>query len=256
VGNQEQQVRLLHDLGVTGYVGLPSYLKALLEKAAGLGFSLRLQKAFVTAEPLPPSLRSLLKGYGLTVRQGYGTAECGNLGYECGEENGWHIPDDVLVQVCDLTSGQPVAPGQTGEVVVTLFTGEYALIRFGTGDLSSITTEPCTCGRASHRLMGWQGRVGEAVKVRGMFLHPRQLSQLMTRFAEVARWQAVITRAEHKDYLTLRVSLSPSAVADGQTLPQRLAQAANEAIKFHPTVEVVSELAPDSVPIKDERTWE
>jgi phenylacetate-CoA ligase len=253
VGNQEQQVRLLHDLGATGYVGLPSYLKALLDKAAGLGLSLKLQKAFVTAEPLPPSLRALLKEHGLTVRQGYGTAECGNLGYECEQENGWHIPDGVLVQVCDLTTGQPLPPGQPGEVVVTLFSPDYALIRFGTGDLSSLTSEPCPCGLASHRLMGWQGRVGAAVKVRGMFLHPRQLNQLMSRFTEVARWQAVITRVEHKDYLILRVALLPGA--DGDSLPYRLAQAASESIKFHPAIEITPDLPPDSAPIEDERTW-
>ncbi|MBI4769048.1 MAG: AMP-binding protein [Chloroflexi bacterium] len=254
VGNQEQQARLLHDLGVTGYVGLPSYLKALLEKAAALNLPLKLQKAFVTAEPLPPSLRVLLNGYGLTVRQGYGTAECGNLGYECEQQNGWHIPDNAWVQVCDLTTGQPLPPGQPGEVVATLFTPEYALVRFGTGDLSSLNVEPCPCGRASHRLMGWQGRAGDAVKVRGMFLHPRQLHQFMAGIPEVMRWQAVVTRREHKDHLTLRVI--PASGADSVSLLARLARAARDAIKFHLTVEIVADLPADAPPIQDERTWD
>jgi len=256
VGNQEQQVHLLHDLGVTGYVGLPSYLKALLDKAVDLGLALKLEKAFVTAEPLPPSLRGELNQRGVSVRQGYGTAECGNLGYECECENGWHLPGDVLVQVCDINTGQPNPPGETGEIVVTLYNPAYALVRFGTGDLSALDPQPCPCGRKTARLMGWQGRVGDAVKVRGMFLHPRQLAGLMAHFPEVLRWQARITRQEHKDYLTLRVVSAPET--EVQTLPDRLAQLARATIKFRINVEILPEgslpdLAP---PIEDTRQWE
>ncbi len=254
VGNQEQQVRLLHDLGVTGYVGLPSYLNALLEKAETLELPLKLEKAFVTAEPLPPSLRQAINARGITVRQGYGTAECGNLGYECEQEEGWHIPADAHIQVCDINSGQPLPPGETGEIVVTLFTPDYALVRFGTGDLSAMHPDPCACGRAEPRLTGWQGRVGDAVKVRGMFLHPRQLADLMARFPEAERWQASVTRREHTDYLTLRL-VAPNAPAD---LRDRLKAAARETIKFRVQVELVSpgDLPPDSPPIHDNRTWE
>jgi len=256
VGNQEQQVRAMHALGATGYVGLPSYLKALLDKAAELDLALTVNKAFVTAEPLPPSLRLELNERGVIVRQGYGTAECGNLGFECELEDGWHLPDDAHVQVCDLTSGRSLPQGESGEIVVTLFTPDYALVRFGTGDLSSLNIDPCACGRKSPRLMGWQGRVGDAVKVRGMFLHPRQLSSLMKRFPDVASWQAVITRQEHKDYLTLKVTTSTGAEA--AKLPERLADAAREAIKFNLEVEVLpkGEIPPDAPPIQDTRTWE
>ena len=256
VGNMEQQVRALHTLRVNAYVGLPSYLKALLEKAQEMGLELALRKAFVTAEPLPPSLRALINGYGITIRQGYGTAECGNLGYECEQQDGWHLPTDALVQVCDLTSGQPQAEGVSGEIVVTLFTPDYALVRFGTGDLSALNSAPCVCGRPTPRLMGWQGRVGDAVKVRGMFLHPRQLSQVMTRFPEVQRWQALVTRQEHKDYLALRVVLGAEVEPAG--LGERIAQATREATKFHLDVEVVAEeaLPPGAPAIDDRRTWE
>jgi phenylacetate-CoA ligase len=233
VGNQEQQVSAMHTLRASGYVGLPSYLKALLDKAAELDLELYLEKAFVTAEPLPESLRTYINRRGVVVRQGYGTAECGNL-----------------------ASGEPLPPGESGEIVVTLFNRDYALVRFGTGDLSSLNPEPCACGRESPRLMGWQGRVGEAVKVRGMFLHPRQLAGLMQRFPEVARWQGVVTRREHKDYLALRVVPRPEV--EIESLPERLVRAARDSIKFSLEVEIVGEsVLPDQAPpIQDTRTWE
>lgn len=257
IGNQEQQVRLLHDLRVVGYVGLPSYLKSLIERAEEGGLEIYVRKAFFTAEPLPPSLRTWLHEHGVAIaRQGYGTAECGNLGYECENENGWHLPDDALVDICDINSGQPLPPGETGEIVVTLFNRDYALVRFGTGDLSSLDPEPCTCGRSSVRLKGWQGRIGDAVKVRGMFLHPRQITDLMARYPEVIRWQAVVTRAEHKDHLELHVVAT--AGVDAASLSTNLVQAAREAIKFHLEVKMVSEevLSPEAPLIRDDRTWE
>ena len=255
IGNQEQQIRLLQDLRVNGYVGLPSYLKALIEKAEEMGMEIFVEKAFFTAEPLPPSLREWLKAHGVqTARQGYGTAECGNLGYECEAENGWHVPDDVLIQICDINTGQPLPEGETGEIVVTLLNETYALVRFGTGDLSSLNTEPCACGRPSPRLMGWQGRVGDAVKVRGMFLHPRQLRAFMARYPQVARWQAAVTRREHKDYLTLRVM--PAEGAEIASLTEEIQNAAREALKFRLSVEIVASIPDDAPPIDDSRTWE
>jgi len=256
VGNQDAQVRALATLGVTGYVGLPSYLKALLDKAAEMGLSLQLRKAFVTAEPLPPSLREFINGRGIIIRQGYGTAECGNLGFECEQENGWHVPDDAIVQVCDLTTGEPLSHGDSGEVVVTLFTFDYALVRFGTGDLSSMNSDPCPCGRTTPRLMGWQGRVGDAVKVRGIFLHPQQLAGLMRRFPEIERWQAIIARSEHKDFLTLRVV--PTASTQVSDLVERVAEAAKDAIRLSLVVETTTRelLSEGAPPIEDTRTWE
>ena len=261
IGNQEQQAEAVRALGISGYVGLPSYLKALIEKAEALGgghlpSGWPLRRAFVTAEPLPPSLRALFNDYGLVVRQGYGTAECGNLGYECEAQNGWHVPDDALVQICDLNTGQPLPPGQTGEVVVTLFNPDYALVRFGVGDLSALNVEPCACGRTSDRLVGWQGRVGDAVKVRGMFLHPRQVAEVVARFPEIRAHQAVITRVEHRDELALRVVLAEGA--DPGSLGERLQAEARDALKFRLDIEVVpaEALPPGSPPLRDERKWD
>ncbi len=252
VGQQELQLHALHALRVTGYVGLPSYLLALLKRARDMGLQLYLRKAFFTAEPLPDSLRAEIKSFGLeVVRQGYGTAECGNLGYECEYENGWHVPEGVLVQICDINTGEPLPPGEEGEIVVTLFQREYALIRFGTGDLSVLNPEPCPCGRTTPRLMGWRGRIGDAVKVRGLFVHPRQLQHLMARFPEVERWQAVVTREEHVDHLTLKV-VAPQADA---TLEERLQAAAREVLKLRIHVERVAQLAGDAKPLVDTREW-
>ncbi len=258
VGNQEQQARLLADLNINGYVGLPSYLKALIEKAEALGLKHTIEKAFFTAEPLPPSLRAWLQEHGVrTTRQGYGTAECGNLGYECEMENGWHVPEDVWIQICDINHGQPLPPGEIGEIVVTLRNPYYALVRFGTGDLSWLNLDPCGCGRTTPRLMGWHGRVGDAVKVRGMFLHPRQLSDFLRRFPQIERGQALITRHEHRDFLTLRLLLR-QPVDDPSSFAVQIAQVAREALKFSLEVEFVSEdqLPTEAPLIRDERKWE
>lgn len=257
VGSQEQQARLLADLRVNAYVGLPSYLKALLEKAAQRGLQHSIEKAFFTAEPLPPSLRAWLNERGVrTARQGYGTAECGCLGFECEQENGWHVPAEILLQICDINTGQPLPDGETGEIVVTLPNPHYALVRFGTGDLSAYLTAPCACGRSERRLAGWLGRVGDAVKVRGMFLHPRQAREMMARFAEqVGAWQLVITRQEHRDSLSLEVEPLPGAPA---SLAESLTRAAREALKFHLEVRLLppGSLPPDAAPLRDERSWE
>ncbi len=254
IGNLEQQIQAMAAFGATGYVGLPSYLKALLDKAAELGVTLQVNKAFVLAEPLPPSLRQELKERGVIVYQAYGTAECGNLGYECAALEGWHIPDGVLVQICDINTGEPLPDGETGEVVVTLLHGHYAIVRFGVGDLSSIIAAPCACGRTSLRLNGWQGRVGAATKVRGMFLHPKQLADMMARFPQVTAYQAVITREEHKDYLALHVVLAEGV--DGETMAQTIQQTARDSIKFRLEVVVVETLPADASPIRDDRSWE
>lgn len=256
IGNMEQQVQFMDAMGVTGYIGLPSYLKALLEKAAELGHDPKawpLRIAWVTAEPLPPSLRAHLEGYGLAVRQGYGTAETGNLGFECEAAAGWHLPEDAVVQVCDPNTGQVLPAGDTGEVVVTLFCHEYALIRFGTGDLSALNVEPCECRRPSPRLVGWQGRVGDAVKVRGMFLHPAQAANVLKRFPEVKAYQFVVTREEHKDFLTLRVATGSDEPAD---LAERLRAAIRDGLKFRADIVFDAALPADAPKLVDDRTWD
>ncbi len=261
IGQQELQLQALRTLRITGYIGLPSYLYNLLERAVAAGWDphrdLSLRKAFVTAEPLPPSLRQDLRRFGLTVRQGYGTAECGCLGYECEHEDGLHVPEDAYVEICDPQSGEPVPPGEAGEIVVTLFHPVYALIRFGTGDLSRWVLEPCPCGRPAPRLGGILGRVGEAIKVRGMFLHPRQMEAIFARFPEVLAYQAVIDREAHVDRLMFRVALR-EGTPDPESVRARLREAIRDGLRFQAEIVWVpaEELPPGSPRVVDRRRWE
>jgi phenylacetate-CoA ligase len=256
VGNLELQVRVCADVEATGYVGLPSYLKALLDKAdeVGLGDSLRLERAFVTAEPLPPSLRAALEERVPVVRQGYGTAEGGNLGYECELKAGFHVPHDALVEVCDLDTGRALWDGEEGQVVYTLFRREYPLVRLGTGDLSAFVPEPCECGRPTPRIAGWLGRVGEAVKVRGMFLHPRQVRSVMADVPEVTRYRFVVEREEHRD--VLRCEFVPAVDADAAALAESLKERVRSALRFNAEVEAVESIEADAPVLVDTRTWE
>jgi phenylacetate-CoA ligase len=256
VGNLDLQVRACVDLGATAYVGLPSYLKALLDKAdeLGLGSSLRLERAFVLAEPLPPSLRALLEERVPVVSQGYGTAEGGNLGYECERKAGFHVPDDALVEVCDLDTGRGLWDGEEGQVVYTLLREHYPLVRIGTGDLSAFVPDPCECGRPTPRIAGWLGRVGEAVKVRGMFLHPRQVRSVMSEVSEVTAYTFIVEREEHRD--RLRCELVPAEGADAAAVVEAVKERVRSALRFNADVEAVESLEEDPPALVDTRTWE
>lgn len=253
VGNKDLQVAACTDLDVTAYIGTPSYLKALLEAAEDSGAQLGIERAFVSAEPLPPSLRSWLVERVGVVRQGYGTAETGLLGYECDRAEGLHVPDDALVQVADLTSGEAIVDEREGQVVVTLFESAYPIIRFGTGDLSRWIAEPCGCDEPTPRLAGWLGRVGDAVKVRGMFLHPQQVGGVLDDLEGVARYRVVITREEHRD--ELRCEFVPD-VEDSESVAERVREAIREGLRFQAEVVVVDSLPEDAPALTDERTWE
>jgi phenylacetate-CoA ligase len=256
IGSLDLQARACRDLGVTGYVGLPSYLKALLEKGEELGLepgSWPLRRAFVTAEPLPPSLRTWLEERVDVVRQGYGTAEAGNLGYECEAKQGLHIPEDALVQVCDLSTGEALWDGREGQVVVTLFSSTYPLVRFGTGDLSAFLTEPCTCRVGTPRIAGWLGRVGEAVKVRGMFLHPRQAQSAIGSLPDVTAFRLVVDRVEHRDVLRCEVA---TRSGDREAMAARVKERIRSALRFDAEVVVVDAIDAEAPTISDDRVWD
>jgi len=206
---REQQVQLIRDLKPTVFSGTPSFLMSIIEKAEELNFKFgtdfRIKKACFAAEPLLPNVRETLeKKYGIDTYTMYGATEVGDIGFECGEKKGWHLCEEVYVEIVDPATGKTVAPGELGEIVVTRFNSLFFLVRFGTGDLSRLIAEPCPCGRTSYRLDGIAGRVGEAVKVRGLFVAPSQLRALMKAWPENAL-QIVVDRKDDKDVLTARL---------------------------------------------------
>jgi phenylacetate-CoA ligase len=218
--------------------------------------ALGLRRAFVAGEMLPESLRTSIQSAGITVRQGYGTADLGCLGYECAELTGFHVPDDVIIEIVDPVSGQRVAAGLPGEVVATVNNPTYPLIRFGTGDLSALDEAACRCGRTSARLVRIMGRIGDAVKVRGMFVHPRQLDEVLARFAEVRRYQAFVDRVDDRDVLL--VQLETGGDRSSPEVLERIADSVREVLHVRPDLELVGQGGIPDEPrrrLVDRRTW-
>ncbi len=251
VGNQDLQARAVADLGVTAYTGLPSYLKALLDRYDELELDAKrwqLARAVVTAEPLPDSLRAVLRQRVPTVLMAYGTAETGMIGYETKPGAGLVPAPGVLVQVCDLDTGEPVVEGE-GQVVVTLLRSDYPLVRFGTGDLSAWRLGP----DGDLRLAGVLGRVGAAVKVRGMFLHPRQAAAVLDGAPGVGAWRFVVDRVDHVDALGCEVVVEPGA--DPATVTADVAARVRAGLRFACAVTAVAFLPPEAAVITDRRDW-
>jgi len=242
VGNTDAQVELLSLSSSIGYLGTPQFLWTLLERARDNAVDVVIERAFVSGAPLPASLREdLASEFGVTVRQGYGTADVGAIAFECEHVNGWHVAPGRVVEVLE----------DTGEVVVTVDNETYPLVRFGTGDVSSLEHEPCACGRTTPRLMGFQGRVGEGVKVRGMFVHPRQIVRALgTVFEVIPPFQAVVTHDGRRDVLVVRV--------EDRTDPAELGACLRDELKLRVDVELVpaGTIASDAPRIRDDRTWD
>jgi phenylacetate-CoA ligase len=257
VGQTEQQAKVAAHLKATAYLGTPSFLLTLLQKAKETGAPLALEVAFVIAEMLPESLRTELEGWGVRVRQGYGTADLGCVAYECAEKGGWHFHPECIVEVLDLETGKPAPPGQPGEVVVTIFDEAYPLIRFATGDISTLAPEGrCGCGRTTPKLAGLLGRIGDAVKVRGMFVRGAQVEAVGKRFPEVARVQAIVTREGHHDELEVLAEVaSPEQAPAG--LAERLVEALRDELKVRPAVRLVptGSIPAGAKRIDDRRVW-
>lgn len=252
IGNQDLQVRAIADLGITAYAGLPSYLKALVERYDEAGLPRErwlLDKAMVTAEPFPDSLREILSERVGTVRMAYGTGETGLLAYENGDGAGLVLADGVLVQVCDLATGAPVTDETEGEVVVTVLRPDYPLVRFGTGDLSGWAVGP----DGSLRLRGVLGRTGAAVKVKGMFLHPAQVAPVLAGVPGVVDYRFVIGRESHVD--TLRCEVVTAAGVDTAEVVADVGTRVREGLRFRADVVVVDALTPGEGPILDTRDW-
>ena len=262
VGNTELQAQVMKELNVAGYIGTPSFLMTILEKAKEMGYAsgdgLSLQVGMVTGEMFPESLRTRFRDeFGVQVRQCYGTADVGSLGYECHEAKGMHVPDEIFLEMIDPATGDPAPPGAIGEVVVTLPNRTYPLIRFATGDLSILTDDPCPCGRTSSRLLKLVGRVDQVTKVKGMFVHPEQVTQLATKVAEIASAQFVVTRTDHDDHMEMRIVLkNPAAASDA--LIARIVETARAITRLRGEVRFIAatEVEEPEKKIIDKRKWD
>ena len=262
VGNSDIQVQVLKDLQVEAYLGTPSFLNTLADKAVEMGLDplkdLNLQVAFVAAEMLPESLRADLESrLGMMIRQSYGTADVGCLSYECRHMGGMHLAQDCVVEVVDPETGKPVEEGVPGEVVATVFNKTYPLIRFGTGDLSALSYETCECGRTAPRLTRIMGRVDQMTKVKGMFVHPSGVQQVGAKFGEIAACRLVVTRKDNKDVMTLSCELA-DASARSEELKARIQGSLKEALRVSGLVEFVEKgsLPDDGKLIDDQRVWD
>lgn len=212
IGNTELQVQILKHLKVEGFLGTAGFLMNILKKAEEMGVDtkndLNLKVVIAGGEPGGGSIRRLFEEkYNLVTGDFYGTADVGIIAYECKEKSGMHLIENVVAEIADPETGKPLPPGEVGEVVVTNFNRAYPMIRFGTGDLSRFEEEYCPCGRTSLRLTKILGRVGEAVRLRGMFIHLKQSQQVMGFFPELGDFQIVVSRVEYRDHLTLKIEL-------------------------------------------------
>jgi phenylacetate-CoA ligase len=209
IGQTEQQVQAMAELGPDGYVGTPSFLRIILEKADELGIALpRLRKALVSGEAFPPSLRDVLLARGIAGYQAYATADLGSIAYETPAREGLVVDEGVLVELVRPGTGDPVAPGEVGEVVVTtLFNADYPLVRFGTGDLSAALPGTSPCGRTNLRIKGWMGRADQTTKVKGLFVHPSQVAAIARRHPEVVKARLVVDNPDGNDRMTLHVEV-------------------------------------------------
>ena len=255
-GQTELQVQAIADLEPDGYVGTPSFLRIIVEKADEMGVKVTsLAKALVSAEPFPASLRDALLARGIAGYQVYGSADLGNIAYETEARAGLVVDEGVLVEIVRPGTGDPVAAGEVGEVVVTTLTNtDYPLIRFGTGDLSAVLPDASPCGRTNLRIKGWMGRADQTTKVKGLFVHPAQVAAVVARHPEVGRARLVVDTAEGGDRMTLHVEIAAnrSSSADAIVASIRDVTKLRGEVAFH----TPGALANDGKVIDDVRKFE
>jgi phenylacetate-CoA ligase len=252
-GQTEQQLDAMVELKPDGYVGTPSFLKILVEKAESIDLKLpSMTKALVSGEAFPPSLRDWLAERGIRGMQSYATADLGLIAYETSAHEGLVLDEGVLLEIVRPGTGDPVPDGEVGEVVVTTFNRDYPLIRFGTGDLSAVLAGPCPTGRTNTRIKGWLGRADQTTKVRGMFVHPGQVAEVVRRFPEIVRARLVVEGEMAQDRMTLKVEVPAT-----EGLAERIAEAVRDVTKLRSEVVCVSvgSLPNDGKVIEDARNY-
>jgi phenylacetate-CoA ligase len=254
-GQVEQQLEVIRALRPDAYVGTPSFLRIIVEKARESGADIgNLKRALVGAEALPPSLRAWFQAQGVgTVLQWYGTADVGLIAYETEALEGMILDEDLILEIVRPGTGEPLPDGEVGEVVVTSFNPEYPMIRFGTGDLSAVLPGRSPCGRTNVRIRGWLGRADQTTKVRGMFVHPGQVAEIARRHPELGRVRLVVSGEMAQDLMTLKAECAGAP----EGLAAQVAESLRELTKLRGEVVFV---APGSLPndgklIEDARSY-
>jgi phenylacetate-CoA ligase len=250
-GQSEQQLRTIADLKPAGYVGTPSFLAILLDKAAESAGDVRsLKKALVSGEAFLPAQRQRFAEAGIAALQCYASADLGLIAYESAAREGMILDERIILEIVRPGTGDPVPPGEVGEVVVTTLTPEYPLIRFATGDLSALLHGHSPCGRTNLRIKGWMGRADQTTKVRGMFVHPAQIAEIVRRHKEIIRARLVVDQDASGDMMVLKVEMGEPAEA-----PARIAETLQALTKLRGTVEHVAtgSLPNDGKVIEDAR---
>ncbi len=251
-GNTEQQLDAIAHLKPTCYLGTPDFLKILLDAATKAGRDVSsLERGLVSGAALPASLRQELGGRGVAVLQCYATADVGVIAYESVAREGMIINEHLLVEIVRPGTGDPVAEGEVGEVVVTSFNRDYPMIRLATGDLSSVLTGVSPCGRTNMRIKGWMGRADQTTKVKGMFVHPGEIAEVTRRHPALGRVRLTVTRADEQDVMTLSAECSAPAAG----LAEAVGVTLQAVTKLRGAIKLV---APGSLPndgkvIADER---
>jgi len=243
VGNTDLQVQAIHDIGPSAYTGTPSFLKIILERAAEQSKDVSsLKNACVGGEGLPPALREEIEAYGIHCGQVYASADIGSIAYESSAREGLIVDERLIVEIVRPGTGDPLPEGEVGEVVVTVLRSDYPLIRFATGDLSQVLSGQSPCGRTNMRLRGWMGRADQTTKVKGMFVHPAQVAEIVKRHAEIDRARVVVTNDGTTDVMTVHCETTQR---DNEELTQQINQTIRDVCKLKGIAELV---APESLP--------
>ena len=256
IGQTEQQVTAMAELQPAGYIGTPSFLKIILEKAAEMGVALpSVRKALVSGEAFPPSLRDWMTAKGVDAYQCYATADVGLIAYETASREGLVLDEGVIVEIVRPGTGDPVPEGEVGELVITTLNPDYPLIRFGTGDLSAVLPGTCPTGRTGQRIKGWMGRADQTTKIRGMFVHPGQVAEIVKRFPEVSKARLVVTGEMANDQMALHVETDHLS---DEALKARVSEAVRDVTKLRGEVHLVKSgsLANDGKVIEDARSYQ
>jgi phenylacetate-CoA ligase len=252
-GQTEQQLQAMAELQPDGYLGTPSFLKILVEKAHDAGQSLSIKKGLVSGEAFPPSLRDWFAERGMAIYQCYATADLGLIAYETSAREGLVLDEGVIVEIVRPGTGDPVPEGEVGELVVTSLNPAYPLIRFGTGDLSAVLSGHCPTGRTNTRIKGWMGRADQTTKIRGMFVHPGQVAEVIKRFPEIAKARLVVSGEMANDQMVLKVE---TAQTSGD-IQEKIATAMRDITKLRSEVQLlqVGSLPNDGKVIEDARSY-